>query len=81
MPELNVQLAEQLDGVDRFVSLSSAFVGPDLGRAVRIETRATRDIGSDDVRTAFESLNVLLNDIFVSLFSDEALARFQRGSS
>lgn len=80
MPELNVQLVEQVDGIDRFVSLSNAFVGPDMSRAVRIETRASCDCGVE-MGASFEALNMVVNEVFASLFSSVALARFQGSAS
>lgn len=76
-PELGVQLAESADGVEQLVTISNAFLTPDLGRAVKIETRANCAPSDDDLRGALISLNAVLNEAFRGLFSEYAFSRFK----
>ena len=76
-PEIHVKLADQIGDVDVVVTLSNTHVTTDLQSAVRVETRATRQVGAADPKAVFESLNQAVNDLFRNLFSDIAIARFR----
>lgn len=80
-PDINIQIAERSDETDLITLISNAVVTPDLSTAVRVETRASRAIAGNDLRSVFEGMNSMLNATFERLFSETAINRFREASA
>jgi uncharacterized protein (TIGR04255 family) len=77
-PDISMQVGERYADTDIVVTVSNAVVTPALSTAVRVETRASRALGISNERTVFEEMNRMVNNRFKSLFSTQALDRFQQ---